>query len=101
METGLSIPVIWTEDGGSPHAGRLDVRPDGLTFDGGSRGARRARAVDYTKIAAARIEREVGARINGRPAIVLHLRDGGTLSFVGFDRPGTLLELIHRIETSI
>jgi hypothetical protein len=98
MQPELSIPVIWTEDNGSPSAGRLDVFGDRLHFEGGIRDARHARELDYADIAAARIGREIGDRINGRPAIVLGLEGGRTLSFVGFDRPGTLVELLHRIE---
>ena len=94
----LSIPVIWTEDGGSPLAGRLDLHPDRLHFDGGSRDTRRALDLPYTEIASARIGRTRGDRINGRAAMVLALVGGGTLSFVGFDRPGTLVELLHRVE---
>jgi hypothetical protein len=94
----LSIPVVWTEDGGPPAAGRLDVHADGLRFHGGVRGAPRGRQVAYSEIVSARIGRDNGDRINGRAAIVLALAGGGTLSFVGFDRPGTLVELLHRVE---
>jgi hypothetical protein len=55
----------------------------------------------YDEIADARIARENGGRINGRPAIVLGLADGGTLSFVGFDRPGGLVEVLHRVESRL
>lgn len=101
MKPELSIPVIWAEDGGSQTAGRLDVHRDRLLFDGGVRGAPLVRDLAYTEIASARMGRENGDRINGRPAIVLALKTGGRLSFVGFDRPGTLAELLQRIEERV
>ena len=94
----LSIPVIWTEDGGPPQAGRLDVHADRLRFDGGFRDARRALDLPFAEIADARIGRANGDRINGRPAVVLGLASGGVVSFVGFDRPGALVEILHRVE---
>jgi hypothetical protein len=101
MQPELSIPVIWTADGAAPLAGRLDVYGDRLHLDGGGRDSRQQRDVRFDEIASARIGRENGDRINGRAAMVLDLADGGRLSFAGFDRPGTLGELLHRIETRI
>ena len=101
MEPHLSIPVIWAEDGGSPLAGRLDVDADGLHLDGGSRSARSIRDLAYADIASARIGRNDGDRMNGRPAMLLQLIAGGTLSVVSFDRPGALVELLHRVEQLI
>ena len=97
----LSIPVIWTEDGGAQLAGRLDVFGDRLHLDGGSRDHRTLRDVRYDEIAAARIGRDTRDRINGRAAMIVDLLTGGRVSFVGFDRPGTLIELLHRVETRL
>jgi hypothetical protein len=101
VQPELSIPVIWTADGGAPLAGRLDVYGDRLHLDGGSRDTRAQREVRYDEIASARIGRENGDRINGRAAMVLDLGGGGTVSLASFDRPGTLGELLHRIENRI
>lgn len=101
MRPELSIPVIWTEDGTSPLAGRLDVFGDHLHFEGGVRELRQARELPYAEIASAQIGRKNGDRIKGRSAIVLALAGGGTLSFVGFHRPAMLVELLHRIEEKL
>ena len=98
MHPELSIPVIWAEDGGSPLAGRLDVHADRLHLDGGSRSARETRDVPYASIASARIGRTLGDRVNGRRAMLIGLRAGGTISIVGFDRPGTLAELLGQLQ---
>ena len=97
-DTELSIPVIWAEDGASPSAGRLDVRADRLSLDGGVRGDRRMRELLYAEIVGARMGRDGTDRMNGRAAIVLELAGGSTLSFVGFDRPGTLTELLGQLQ---
>ena len=97
----LSIPVIWTEDGGAQLAGRLDVFDDRLHLDGGSRERPARRDVRYDEIAAARIGRDTGDRINGRVAVVLELLAGGRYNVVGFDRPGTMLELLQRVEARL
>lgn len=98
MQPELSIPVIWTEDGGPLLAGRLDVYADRLHLDGGSRETHALRDVRYDEIASARIGRDNGDRINGRAAMIVQLSAGGTVSFVGFDRPGTIAEVLHRVE---
>jgi hypothetical protein len=94
----LSIPVIWVEDDSAPLAGRLDVTPAGLHLDGGSRETRRTRDLRFRQILSFRIGRGNGDRIGGRQAVVLQLEGGGSVSFVGFDRPGTLHELTERLE---
>ena len=101
MQPELSIPVIWTEDGGPPLAGRLDLYDDRLHLDGGSRAAHALRDVRYDEITSARIGRDNGDRINGRIAMILALTAGGTVSFAGLDRPGTLAEVLHRVEDRI
>jgi len=96
----LSIPVIWFEDGGGPVAGRLDVTDAGLHLDGGSRERRRIRDLGFREIASFRIGRRNGDRIAGRRAVHLDLVDGESVSFVGFDGPGSLHELAERLETA-
>ena len=98
MEPELSIPVIWAVDGGSPFGGRLDVHADRLRLDGGSRGARETRDLPFAEIVSARIGRGGGDRIKGRPAMVLGLEAGGTISVVEFDRPGALTELLGQLQ---
>ena len=99
MQPELSVPVIWVEDGGTPQAGRLDLFSDRFSLDGGIRDDRRTRDVPLTDVGSVRMGRENGERINGRQSIVLALAGGLTLSLAAFARPGTLLELAHRLES--
>ena len=98
MQPELSVPVIWVEDGGAPQAGRLDLFSDRLHLDGGYRENRRTRDGPLADVGEVRMGRTIGDRINGRQAIVLALAGGATLSLAAFARPGTLLELAHRLE---
>lgn len=100
MGPELSVPVIFVEDGGAPRAGRLDVHADRLHLDGGPVAERRRRDVPFSEIESVRFGRTNGDRINGRQAIVLALVGGASLSFAGFGRPGTLLEIAQRLEAA-
>lgn len=100
-QPALSVPVIWLEDGSAPLAGRLDVFDDRLHLDGGHRDERRTRDLPLTEVESVRIGRANGDRINGRQTIVLRLLGGGELSLAVFSRPGTLIELAHRLEAQL
>jgi hypothetical protein len=101
MRPELSVPVIWVEDGGTPQAGRLDLFNDRLHLDGGIRDEPRTRDVPLADVGSVRMGRANGDRINGRQSIVLALAGGATLSLAAFARPGTLLELAHRLEVLV
>ena len=98
MAPELSIPVLWSVDRGPHVAGRLDLYGDRLRLDGGSRDDRRTLDVDGAEIAAVRIAREGGERIEGRPVLLVELRGGSVLSVAGLQTLGTLHELAERIE---
>jgi hypothetical protein len=101
MEAELSVPVIWLENGGPPRAGRADLTAEGVHLDGGSREDRHTLDVAYAEVESVRIGRNGTDRIDGRRAVVLTLRSGGEISFVAFDRPGSVLELAHRLQDRI
>jgi hypothetical protein len=96
MDSELSIAVMWAEDGGSPHAGRLDVGGDGLRLDGGARGTHQTRDVRFRDIVSFRVDRS-----GPRRAVVIEIAGGGSLSFVAFERPGALHELAQRLQRSV
>jgi hypothetical protein len=98
MARDLSIPVLWAVDGGPHVAGRLDLYADRLHLDGGPHDDRRRLDIAAGEIAAVRIGRTDDERIGGRAALVVELRDGGAVSFTGFQTPGALHELAERLE---
>jgi hypothetical protein len=101
MEAELSVPVIWVQDDGPTLAGRADLTAAGVHLDGGSRDDRRTLDLLYADIASVRVGRNGSDRIDGQRAVVLELVAGGTVSFAAFDRPGSVLELAHRVEERI
>jgi len=97
MNPELSVPVLWSVGGGAAVAGRLDLFRDRIRLDGGSRDDRRLREIGADEIAAVRIGRGGDERIAGRAVLVLELRNGETITLVGFHQPGSLHELAERL----
>jgi hypothetical protein len=90
--------VLWSEPSRSVEAGKLELEPSGLRFEGSSRprGARVHR-VYYDDIAGVRIGHQPGERLAGRPALVLELADGGPLRIGSVDGAGTVSELADEL----
>jgi hypothetical protein len=97
IDDTLSLPVIWSEGGGAPRPGRLDLSPRGLTLAGGSRVAPEQREIALGEIGVARIGRHARDRVGGRAALVLALRDGRTINVASLSTIGTLHELAERL----
>ncbi|MGD0714162.1 MAG: PH domain-containing protein [Gaiellaceae bacterium] len=101
MAGALSLPVVWSEDGGPTQPGRLDLTAERLHFDGGSRNEPYTRDIALSKIESVRIARRPVERLSGRSALVVELRDGRRVSIASLDRPGTLLEFAERLQQAI
>ena len=72
--------------------------PTGSTSTGARATTAARRRSTASEIAAVRIGRTDDERIDGRVALVVELRDGGVVSFTGFQTLGTLHELAERLE---
>ena len=101
MAGALSLPVVWSEDGGPPLPGRLDLTADSLHLSGGSRDEPRTRTIALADVAAVRIARGAHERLTDRAALVIELRDGRRISVAGIDRPGSLHELAERLQRAV
>jgi hypothetical protein len=101
MERVLSLPVVWSEDGGPTQPGRLDLTGDRLHFNGGSRSEPYSLDIALSRVESVRMARRPAERLGGRAALVVELRDGRRVSIASIDRVGTLLELAERLQQAI
>jgi hypothetical protein len=91
--------VVWSENGGSLHAGGLELDSSSLqpTGTAPSKGASRRR-LPHEGLDDARIERRTHLRLAGRPTPVLAFRDGGRLCLASIESVGSLHELAEQLE---
>jgi hypothetical protein len=89
--------AVW-QDGGPVMAGRVQLVPNALIFEGAGRGRQASRRIRYGQIAALRLGRGSLDRIGGRPALVLELRDGETIR-VAMPELGALHEFADALHT--
>jgi len=90
----MTYAVVWSEDGGPPNAGSLEVADGHLLLAGRTESGRR---LPYGDLADARLERLYAERLSGRPTLVLALRDGPVLRVASVEGGGALHELADRI----
>jgi hypothetical protein len=93
-----SYAALWSEPRKDVEAGKLELEPSGLRFEG-SRGRRPTQIhhVGYGQIERVRIGHGVKDRLRGRPAVVLDLAVGGPLRIGIVDGPGSRSELADEL----
>jgi hypothetical protein len=93
-----SYAVLWSEPPQEVEAGKLELEPAGLRFEG-SRGRRpvHVHRVGYGEITRVRIGRRRQERLRGRPSVVLDLAAGGLLRIGLVDAPGVRAELADEL----
>ncbi len=94
-----SYAVLWSEPNEPVHAGKLELEPNGLRFEGsrGTRSRAHVHRVYYEDIESVHVGRRVSERLAGRPALVLDLAVGGPLRISSMQGPGILSELAERL----
>jgi hypothetical protein len=100
MGPEISLPVVWTEDGGAARPGRLELTDARIRLVGGSRDAEHMREVDVAEVASTHLGRSSTERIAGRLTLVIELRSGGSIRVAGFERPGAMRELADRLHAA-
>jgi hypothetical protein len=88
-----SYGVVWQEESGEPAAGKLEIDPSRLRFEGKDA----ARTIELGELAAVRVGREPGDRLDGRPTILLDLTKGGTIRVAALTQAGVLFEITERL----
>lgn len=85
----MAYAVVWSENGGRPRPGRLELRAGSLLL-GGLR-------LLYDDLEDVRVERRPAARLAGRPTLVLESRVGHRYRVASLAGAGTLHELAERL----
>ncbi|HET7571148.1 MAG TPA: hypothetical protein VFJ77_00600 [Gaiellaceae bacterium] len=97
MDRPLSLSVLWSEDGGPPRPGRVELSTTSLVLSGGPRSAPESREVPLDELAGVHVGRRAAERLSGRAALHLRLRGGGTIAVASLAPAGTLTELVERL----
>jgi len=92
-----SYAALWSEPWTEIEAGKLELEPSGLRFEG-SRGRKSAiRHVGYGEIERVRIGHSITERLRGRPSLVLDLAVGGPVRVGIVGAPGVRAELADEL----
>jgi len=91
----MTYAVVWSENGGAPRAGRLELASGSLRLAG-----RPGRELSFDDIADARIDRRPTLRLAGRPTLVIESRAGDRFRVASLEGAGTLHELTERLEAA-
>lgn len=89
--------VTWSKDDGHVYAGRLDLKPEGLTLRGGSGTQTVLERLAYEDLGSVRRARSLRERVRGHASLVLELLSGGEISIASLGQPGALNEVADRL----
>jgi len=93
-----SYAVLWSEPRREVEAGKLELEPTGLRFEGShGREPTSVHRLGYRQIERVRIGRRTQERLRGRPSVVLDLAAGGPLRIGVVDGPGMRGELADKL----
>jgi hypothetical protein len=87
--------VSWRHGAGEVRSGRLELRPDGLSFSNGSH----AETVQYADLRDVWVGRSSADRISGRPTLVLQRRRGDPIRIAAVGQAGIISELAEHLSS--
>jgi len=93
----ITYAVTWEEPGGARSSGRLELGADALHLEGGNGDGAASRKLPYADVSRFRLARSGGERLQGRPTLLLELREGQVLKIAGVSQPGIVAELSDRL----
>lgn len=91
----MAYAVVWTENDGTPRAGRLELGNGSLSLVGVH-----GRELSYADIADVRIDRRPKFRLSERPALVIESRTGDRFRVASLDGAGSLHELLEQLHSA-
>jgi hypothetical protein len=93
----ITYAVTWEEPGGTRRSGRLELGADALHLEGSNGDGAASRKLPYADVSRFRLARSGGERLQGRPTLLLELREGQVLKIAGVSQPGIVAELSDRL----
>ena len=93
----ITYAVTWEEPGGARRSGRLELGADALHLEGGNGDGAASRKLPYADVSRFRLAQSGGERLQGRPTLLLELREGQVLKIAGVSQPGIVAELSDRL----
>jgi hypothetical protein len=91
--------VAWQDERPSEdrHVGKLSLGAASASFEGGTRGRESSRTIYADELTDVRLDRSQAGRVDGRPSILLSLRNGSLVRVVSLDQPGTVPEIANSL----
>ncbi|HEX6700255.1 MAG TPA: hypothetical protein VF101_05935 [Gaiellaceae bacterium] len=93
----VSYGVVWREDAHPLAAGKLELLPGALRFDGMAEGRATTREIGYESLARVRVGRSPADRLNGRPSLVLERLSGLPITIASIAQLGVIAEIVERL----
>jgi len=95
----MSYAVLWSEPEEPVRAGKLELEPNALRFEGtrGTRSLRHVHRIFYEDIESVHVGRIGRERLAGRPSLVVDLAVGGPLRIGSVQGAGILSELAEQL----
>jgi hypothetical protein len=93
----VSYGVVWREDALPLAAGKLELLPGALRFDGMADGRATTRKIGYESLARVRVGRSPADRLDGRPSLVLERRSGRPVTIASVTQSGVVAEIAERL----
>jgi hypothetical protein len=93
----MSYAVLWSEQEGPAHAGKLELCPGSLVLHGLNGSGRIRREFSLDDVVSLRIGRGRGERLGGRPVVMLQLTEGRTLRLATLSGAGALHEIVDHV----
>jgi len=92
-----SYGVVWQENGRELVAGKLELDRDRLRLEGRARDHLTVCILVYRDLAAIRVIRDLGGRLDGRPTLLLERSNGDALRIASLTQAGIVPEIAERL----
>jgi hypothetical protein len=96
----MSYAIVWNENDGPTHRGRLDLTTAAVVLTGTGAGASALRELTYRDLTTAHLERAVQVELPSEPALVLATMEGDRVVIGSLEGIGALHELADEVASA-